>query len=123
MQVVSSTRSGRITWSEKVRKFIAILSENFMDDGQCIFHLQLARVTIGEERSNRLIMILLRDIPDNVFRTPTKTKETRMDCMDERQNDEQEQRLCFGKKEKEEEENLKLELREPVRGNTLFEDV
>ena len=84
MQVVSSTRSGRITWSENVEKFIAISFENFMDDGECMFHLQLARVTIGEERSNRLIMILLRDIPNNkmCFVLRQDTKETRIDCME-----------------------------------------
>ena len=59
-----------------------------MDDGECMFHLQLARVTIGEERSNRLILILLGNISNNkmcfVLRQILKKQEWR-------QNDEQEQ--------------------------------
>ncbi|XP_072044740.1 toll-like receptor 6 [Amphiura filiformis] len=49
----------------KSRKTVAVLSENFMDDGWCHYQLQIAQMRLVRENDDVLILVQIGEIPDD----------------------------------------------------------
>ncbi|XP_072045042.1 uncharacterized protein [Amphiura filiformis] len=98
----------------KSRKTIAILSENFMDDGWCHYQLQIAQMRLVRENDDVLILVQIGEIPDDkktmLLRQILRNKEVLKWTEDPIG-----QELFWNQ--------LRMELRKPARVDRRFEEV
>ncbi|XP_072036275.1 uncharacterized protein [Amphiura filiformis] len=98
----------------KSRKTIAVLSENFMDDGWCHYQLQIAQMRLVMDNDDVLILVQIGEIPANkktmLLRQIMRNKEVLIWTEDPIG-----QELFWNK--------LRMELRKPARVDRRFEQV
>ncbi|XP_072042932.1 toll-like receptor 2 type-2 [Amphiura filiformis] len=96
------------------RKTIAVLSENFMDDGWCNYQLQIARMRLVRDNEDVLILVQIGHIPNEKKTLLLRQILCNKEVLKWPENSVGQQLFW---------NQLKMKLRQPARINRRFEDI